>query len=326
VDAGTDLSSLGLFTADYRGIERPVGIGWDVGAYEYTTNLPPVVENNIQDQSVEIDGEFLFIFNLTTFSDPDGDPLTYTATLSNDSDLPPWLNFDANNREFSGTPGDEDFGTITIKVTADDGFGGSASAEFDITVSGNRLPVVNNDLVDQSIIADEAFSYQFDAGTFSDPDGDALTYSAELDGGTPLPTWLSFDGASRTFTGTPPVESIGEALTVVVSADDSNGGIVSAQFVLSINPEALGTPKLNGSNQILIFPNPVENEWLQFEVKDLTKVHNKGYIFNLQGELIKSITIDSTIINVDLTETVPGVYFLLINRDSKFIGTTFLKK
>ncbi|MEQ8552016.1 MAG: putative Ig domain-containing protein [Cyclobacteriaceae bacterium] len=326
VDAGTDLSSLGLFTADYRGIERPVGSGWDVGAYEYTTNLPPVLENNIQDQSVEIEGEFLFIFNLTTFSDPDGDPLTYTATLSNDNDLPTWLNFDANNREFSGTPGDEDFGTITIKVTADDGFGGSASTEFDITVSGNRTPVVNNDLVDQSIIADEAFSYQFDAGTFSDPDGDALTYSAELDGGATLPTWLSFDGASRTFTGTPPVESIGETLTVVVSADDSNGGIVSAQFVLSINPEALGTPKLNSSDQILIFPNPVENEWLQFKVKDLTKVHNKGYIFNLQGELIKSVTIDSTIINVDLTETVPGVYFLLINRDSKFIGTTFLKK
>ena len=40
-----------------------------------------------------------------TFADTDtGDTLTYTATKSDDSELPSWLSFDAATRTFSGTP------------------------------------------------------------------------------------------------------------------------------------------------------------------------------------------------------------------------------
>ncbi len=40
------------------------------------------------------------------------------------------------------------------------------------------------------------------SNTFSDVDvGDTLTYSATLADGTPLPSWLSFDAATQTFSG-----------------------------------------------------------------------------------------------------------------------------
>lgn len=326
VDAGVDLSSLVLFTDDYRGIERPVGSGWDVGAYEYTTNLPPELANGITNQSAVIDETFQFTFNVNTFSDPEEDQLTYTATLSDGGELPSWLNFDGDNREFSGTPTEEDFGVISIKVIASDDFGGSASTEFDITISGNRAPVVENTLVNQESLSNEAFSYQFASNTFIDPDGDELIYTAELSGGSDLPSWLTFDGSTRTFTGTAPESSEGETLTIIVKASDGNGGEVTSQFTLSISAEPLGASTINHSNDVVIFPNPLESDFLQFRILDLNRVSKIGYIFSLQGELVRSVSIDQPIIKVDITGTSPGVYFLLINKDSKFIGTTFLKK
>ena len=52
----------------------------------------------------------------------------------------------------------------------------------------------------------EQWRFNVPAETFADADiaaGDVLTFSATLAGGTALPSWLSFDPATRTFTGTP---------------------------------------------------------------------------------------------------------------------------
>ena len=47
--------------------------------------------------------EFNFTIPENTFADEDeGDELTYTVKLVDDSDLPAWLSFDAQTRTFSG--------------------------------------------------------------------------------------------------------------------------------------------------------------------------------------------------------------------------------
>ena len=77
-----------------------------------------------------------YAFPANTFADTDaGDTLTYTATQSDDSALPSWLSFAAATRMFSGTPTAADVGTVSVKVTARDGNGGSVSDTFDIVVS-----------------------------------------------------------------------------------------------------------------------------------------------------------------------------------------------
>jgi Ca2+-binding RTX toxin-like protein len=49
------------------------------------------------------------------------------------------------------------------------------------------------------------FKYQFPQNTFTDPDpGDTLTYKATLMDGSPLPSWLTFNPATRTLSGTSP--------------------------------------------------------------------------------------------------------------------------
>ena len=61
--------------------------------------------------------------------------------------------------------------------------------------------------------ADQPFSFQIPAGTFADVDaGDSLSYTT----GT-LPSWLSFNAATRTFSGTPTNADVG-SLTITVTA------------------------------------------------------------------------------------------------------------
>lgn len=98
----------------------------------FVSGNPPVVNSPLADQEAFVDLEFSYSFAADAFSDPDGQPLTYSASLSDDSALPAWLSFDAASRTFSGTPPDS-LDTLNVKVTADDG-SASVSDEFSLTI------------------------------------------------------------------------------------------------------------------------------------------------------------------------------------------------
>jgi hypothetical protein len=82
------------------------------------------------------------------------------------------------------------------------------------------------------VAQDGSFSFTVPAGTFVDPDGDALTLSATLANGNPLPTWLHFDPATGTFSGTPGNADVGN-LSIKVTASDG-GAPVSTNFSLTV--------------------------------------------------------------------------------------------
>nr|WP_324259645.1 putative Ig domain-containing protein [Cellvibrio fontiphilus] len=200
-------------------------------------NSDPVLQNPIPNQTANEDAAFNFQFAANTFNDADvGDTLTYTATMADGSALPAWLSFNAATRTFSGTPTNSDVGTISIKVTADDGNGGTPSSDtFDLVINNtNDAPSVANSIPNQSATEDLAFNFTFAANTFADADaGATLTYAAQLNGGGPLPAWLSFDSATRTFSGTPTNNDVG-ILSIDVIADDGNGGTVTDSFTITV--------------------------------------------------------------------------------------------
>ncbi|NZD48140.1 putative Ig domain-containing protein, partial [Sphaerotilus sulfidivorans] len=67
------------------------------------------------------------------------------------------------------------------------------------------------------------------AGTFADVDaGDSLSYTTSA-----LPSWLSFNMATRTFSGTPANADVG-SLTITVTAKDGSNAAASDSFVLTI--------------------------------------------------------------------------------------------
>ena len=136
-DTANDTVTLTHFAASSDGNYNGITIGSVVVTVEDndTANTAPTVANPIQDQTATAGTALNFAFPTNTFNDADSDTLTYTATKSDDSALPSWLSFAAATRTFSGTPMAADVETVSVKVTASDGNGGSVSAEFDIVVT-----------------------------------------------------------------------------------------------------------------------------------------------------------------------------------------------
>ena len=122
-----------------------------------------------------------------------------------------------------------------------------------VSITGsNDAPLLVSPIADQDAAAGTAFSFAFAPDTFTDIDlGDSLAYTASLADGTALPSWLAFDAATRTFSGTPPGGTGGgtgtdcgcddgggtsapETLLLRVTATDTSGASASDDFTLNI--------------------------------------------------------------------------------------------
>ena len=200
-------------------------------------NDAPIVTTPLADQIIDTGTAYSFIVPANIFADVDvGDTLNYSATLADGTALPSWLSFNAASRTFSGTPTNGDVGSLGIKVTATDVGGLSASDIFAVTVSNNNTaPTLASTIADQEMAEDILFTFQIPAGSFTDLDvSDVLSYSASLADGMPLPSWLSFNAATRTFSGTPVNANVG-AIDVRVTATDGNLASVSDVFRVTVN-------------------------------------------------------------------------------------------
>jgi VCBS repeat-containing protein len=109
------------------------------------------------------------------------------------------------------------------------GAANSLGANKDIVL--NTPPVVQTPIADQTSVEDKAWTFQVPAGAFTDANGQALTYSATLGDGSALPSWLTFDAGTRTFTGTPPQDFNG-TIDLEVTASD---GIADVSDTFSLN-------------------------------------------------------------------------------------------
>ena len=133
--------------------------------------------------------------------------------------------------------------TRHYRVSAINSIGaGTASDVVDATTgtAANNAPVVANAIPDQTAEVGTEFSYQFPTNTFNDTDaGDTLSYTATKGDGANLPTWLGFTPGTRTFAGTPAASDV-ETVAVKVTADDSNGGLISDVFDIVVSDPNAG--------------------------------------------------------------------------------------
>ena len=123
-------------------------------------------------------------------------------------------------------------------IKATDGIVASTS-NLDITVAGaNDAPILVKALADKDVTFNKAFSFALPADSFKDIDqGDKLTYTAALADGAALPSWLKFDAATGTFSGTSPkqVGKIDVRVTATdQAADGSTVGSLAASDVFSL--------------------------------------------------------------------------------------------
>ncbi|QEI43952.1 Bifunctional hemolysin/adenylate cyclase [Dolichospermum sp. UHCC 0315A] len=199
-------------------------------------NHPPTLQNKILKQTAPENSVFSFTIPTNTFNDIDaGDVLTYSATLESGNALPSWLSFNATTRTFSGTPTNDNVGSLNVKAIATDKAGATVSDIFTVAVENlNDAPIVSNAIADQNAKQGTAFNFQVPSNTFTDIDaGDVLSYSATLDNGDALPSWLTFNSTTRTFSGTPTNDNVGN-LNIKAIATDKVGENVSDIFTITV--------------------------------------------------------------------------------------------
>jgi Ca2+-binding RTX toxin-like protein len=199
-------------------------------------NDAPVVVGTIGAQTVAEDSLLGFVVPTGLFADPDaGDALTLSAALVGGGALPAWLAFDAALGSFSGTPSNDDVGTISLVLTASDDAGATASAPFLLAVTNtNDAPVVTGTIASQSVEEETFFDFALPPGLFADVDvGDALSLSASLASGDPLPMWLAFDPIAARLAGTPARADLGDWAIRLV-ATDAVGAETSLTFGLAV--------------------------------------------------------------------------------------------
>lgn len=111
------------------------------------TNQAPALATPLLDQSATENTPFSYVVPATSFTDPDNDSLSYTATLADGSALPGWLSFNATNLTFTGTPTSTASGNYNVLVKAMDPAGASVSDSFALTVAdapANTITGTNN--------------------------------------------------------------------------------------------------------------------------------------------------------------------------------------
>ena len=197
------------------------------------------------------------------------DKLSYSARLADGKPLPKWLNFDAATRTFSGTPGNDDVGTLDIEISVQ-GKGGSASQHLALNVINvNDAPQIDAAIAAYTGENGKPLQYRIPANAFKDIDkDDTLTLSAKLENGEPLPSWLTFDEKTGQFSGTPPSAHTANTWRIAVTATDNAGAQVSQTFSLITTAAATniirGTGKesiiqgTSGNDTIYVGDNPLQ--------------------------------------------------------------------
>ena len=171
------------------------------------------------------EGDTIMVDVAANFSDPDGDTLTFTVD-SDDTGVAT-VSVEGSVVTIVGVGG----GAAIVTVTATDPGGQSVAGAFAATVEmANQAPEVVEAIPNQPLAEGETVAVDV-SGNFSDPDGDALTFTAEsgdeevatvaVDGSTVAVTGVGAGTATITVTATDPGElSVSTTFDAIVGSDN----------------------------------------------------------------------------------------------------------
>ena len=186
-------------------------------------NRAPESSQSIPDQTVSVGNEERLEMQ-SYFRDPDGDALSYAAT-SSDAQI---VTVSVSGRVV--TVRAVNLGRSEVTVTAVDPGGLTAAQTFGVTGEQppNRAPQVSAALPDRTLTLNEDEQDTIDLGSyFSDPDGDALTYTASSSN-THVATIRVLDG-----TVTVVARHLGRA-DIRVTASDPDGLHATQRFSVTV--------------------------------------------------------------------------------------------
>jgi hypothetical protein len=131
----------------------------------------------------------------------------------------------------NGIVPEADVGVHRINVTCSDGID-SAETHFNLTIVNNTQPIVSTSFTYSTTGTEgSAETHTFEA--FTDPNGDAITYTIKYANGSNVDSWVSLDNSTRVLSytiPTPPATSY----SFILSADDGFNPLSNASFTLFV--------------------------------------------------------------------------------------------
>ena len=155
-------------------------------------------------------------------SDPDNPEVTFSVASDN-----PDIAVSVSGNQVTIAPTTNYVGNATITVTALDGDGGSDSTTFKLEVSPVNDPPVLGGIGTQTTAEDTPTTFSLSA---SDPENDSINFTAIYD---TTQVSVSFEGNEMTLE---PAQDWNGETTILLSANDGNGGIHTQGFVFEVTP------------------------------------------------------------------------------------------
>jgi hypothetical protein len=261
-------------------------------------NHPPEVINTIDDKFLQLYFDTLVIDLDTIFFDPDNDSLNYGLVFDNDTTV----NIRITNSVLEILP--LKAGYNMLEISADDDRGSSVSFRLQLIV--NTVPQICKKISDMLFfINDPPFYIDLDT-VFFDPDSDSLGYLTDISNPEILDTALT--GSVLILAP----KSEGNA-SLEISADDSRGGIITDDFIVTVND--INTISYNRQKKfnLINFPNPV-NQKTRFVYYVGDNSHVKLSIFNQYGYLVKVLVSEkqdsgNKEVVISVSDLSPGIYY-----------------
>ena len=157
-----------------------------------------------------------------------------------DGNVPAWANFELDGGMLRGIAPASEASPSLLRVTATDRQSNVASFTLVAGAAAVGSPpkpsgfVAVNGVKPQVVTVGTLLSFKVPEGTFKhENSSEPLQFTATRADGSPLPSWMSFDPASQTFSGEPPAGEQG-VLDVVVIATDSGQNKAQVQMKITV--------------------------------------------------------------------------------------------
>ena len=111
-------------------------------------NTAPIISKTILEVPLQVsdDSDFEIVVPEGAFTDAESDAndLKLSASIEGGLELPDWMSFDPITGKLVGSPPEGVTGRYAVEISAEDGFGQSASQILNVEVGDNRAPIVDS--------------------------------------------------------------------------------------------------------------------------------------------------------------------------------------
>jgi hypothetical protein len=209
----------------------------------------PRINGVIPPQFAKVGQAFSYFITQGLITEPNFDTLSFSAQLSDGLTLPNWLTFNSVSATLTGVPQSSNVGIYNVSLTATD-LTTASSATVSFILNVNYLPALNLPISNQVVGIDTPFQWNLPPSTFTDSNTiSTLSYGAQLTTGQPLPSWITFDNFTQSFSGFAN-SSLAGSYDVSVIVTDAYGGQANGQFTLLVEP----LPQLGLKQSSLVVP------------------------------------------------------------------------